>query len=106
MQYLSFTFVGYGILAMAWMYTLRSVRFLVLRKGSAQVSLVTYTPFGHNRIMNVPLNCLSAQESRQTANVLLPLKVKERRLFYIMDMRGTFLNKDLYDRTIGLKRRF
>lgn len=91
---------------MAWMYTLRSIRFLVLRKGSSQVALVTYGPFGHNRIMNVPLNNLSAQDSRQTAKVLLPLKVKERRLFYIMDMRGTFLNKELYDKTIGLKRRF
>lgn len=106
MQYFTFVFVGYGILAMAWMYTLRSIRFLVLRKGSAQVSLVTYTPFGRNRIIDVPLHCLSAQDSRQTAKVLLPLKVKGSRLYHIMDMRGTFLNKDLYDRTIGIKRRF
>lgn len=90
---------------MAWMYTLRSVRFLVLRKGSAQVSLVTYGPFGYNRIMNVPLKCLSAQDSRQTAKVLLPLKVKGKRFYYILDMRGTFLNNELYDRTVGLKRR-
>lgn len=90
---------------MSWLYTLRSIRFLVLRKGGAHVTLVTYSPFGHNRMMNVPLNCVSAQDSRQAAKVLLPIKVKGSRLYYILDMRGQFMNNQLYDNTVGLKRR-
>lgn len=87
------------------MYTLRSVRFLVLRKGGKDVSFVTYTPFGKNRILNVPVNCISAQEARAAAKSQLPLKVKNKNFFYILDMRGEFLNTKLFDYTAGLKRK-
>ncbi|GAB0100728.1 Transmembrane protein 223 [Sergentomyia squamirostris] len=101
---LSFCF-GWGILAMSWMYTLRSVRYLVLRKGGQNVSLVTYTPMGvGNRIMDVPLTCISAQESRGAARVHLPLKVKNRAFYYILDKKGTFPNEKLFDYTAGLRR--
>ncbi|XP_059613385.1 transmembrane protein 223 [Phlebotomus argentipes] len=97
--------IGWSVLAIGWMYTLRSVRFLVLRKGGQSVSLVTYTPFGiSNRIMTVPLNCISAVQSRQAARVNLPLKVKNKSFFYILDKRGTFTNSKLFDYTAGLKR--
>lgn len=88
------------------MFTLRSVRFLILRKGGKNLSLVTYGPFGHNRIMTVPLQDVSAQQPRELAGVLLPLKVRNRALFYVLDMRGEFRNTQLYDYTAGLSRRF
>ncbi|CAD7077479.1 unnamed protein product [Hermetia illucens] len=97
--------IGYGILAAAWLFSLRSVRFLILRKGGQKVSLVTYGPFGKNRIMEVPVNCISAQESRDAARVQLPLKVKNRAFYFILDMRGEFLNTRLYDHTAGLRRK-
>lgn len=87
------------------MFTLRSVRFLILRKGGKDISFVTYGPFNKNRIMTVPLKCVSAQESREIAKTQLPLKVKNRSLFYILDMRGEFKNPKLFDYTAGLKRR-
>ncbi|XP_037810844.1 transmembrane protein 223 [Lucilia sericata] len=98
--------IGYGILAAVWMFTLRSVRFLILRKGGRDVTLVTYGPFGHNRIMTVPLKSISAQQPREMAEVLLPLKVRNRSLFYVLDMKGEFKNTQLYDYTAGLNRRF
>uniref|UniRef100_A0A2M4AY38 Uncharacterized protein n=1 Tax=Anopheles triannulatus TaxID=58253 RepID=A0A2M4AY38_9DIPT len=98
-------FIGYGILFASWMFTLRSVRFLVLRKGGDQVSVVTYAPFGTNRIMDVPLKCISAQESREAARVTVPIKIKNRALFYVLDMRGEFLNTKLYDYTVGMSRK-
>ncbi|XP_055688466.1 transmembrane protein 223 [Lutzomyia longipalpis] len=99
--------IGWGVLALGWMFTLRSVRFLVLRKGGQTVSFVTYTPFGiSNRIMDVPLKCVSAQESREAARVQLPLKVKNHSLYYILDKKGTFPNGKLFDYTAGLKRNF
>uniref|UniRef100_A0A1I8PCE4 Transmembrane protein 223 n=1 Tax=Stomoxys calcitrans TaxID=35570 RepID=A0A1I8PCE4_STOCA len=98
--------IGYGILFTVWMFTLRSVRFLILRKGGRDVTLVTYGPFGHNRIMTVPLKDVSAQQPREIANVHLPLKVRNRSLFYVLDMRGEFKNTRLYDYTAGLNRHF
>lgn len=47
--------LGFGILCASWLYTLRSVRYLVLRKDAKTVSFVTYAPFGRNRIMEVPI---------------------------------------------------
>jgi hypothetical protein len=52
---------GYGTLAGSWFYTLRAVRFLILRKGGKEVSFVCYTPFGENRITTVPLNHVHKQ---------------------------------------------
>ncbi|XP_001361739.2 transmembrane protein 223 [Drosophila pseudoobscura] len=97
--------IGYGILFAVWMFTLRSVRFLILRKGGQSISFVTYGPFNRNRIMTVPLKCISAQESREMARVQLPIKVKDRTLYYVLDMRGEFRNPQLFDYTAGLKRR-
>lgn len=98
--------MGYGILAACWIFTLRSVRFLVLRKGGNAVSIVTYTPFGQNRIMNVPTNCVSAAESRHVAKATLPLKVKDKSLYYVLDMRGEFKNAALFDQTVGMSRKW
>ncbi|XP_055859145.1 transmembrane protein 223 [Episyrphus balteatus] len=97
--------IGYGILAVAWMYTLRSVRFLVLRKGGKELSFVTYGPFNKNRIITVPMNCVTAMESRGTARVQLPIKIKNKSFFYILDMRGEFKNTKLFDYTAGLSRK-
>ncbi|XP_055626222.1 transmembrane protein 223 [Toxorhynchites rutilus septentrionalis] len=97
--------IGYGILFASWMFTLRSVRFLVLRKGGKAVSVITYTPFGKNRMMEVPMNCISAHESREAARVTIPIKIKNRSFFYILDKKGEFPNSRLYDNTVGLKRK-
>lgn len=99
-------FPGYCVLFITWTFTLRSVRYLIALKNGKEVALVTYTPFGKNRIMNVPIKNISAQESRQTAKVYLPLKIKGSRLFYILDMKGEFKNTRLYDTSIGLRRKF
>lgn len=96
--------IGYGILFVSWMFTLRSVRYLVLRKGGKDVSFVTYTPFGTNRIMTVPLKMVSAEVARETAKSKLPLKIRSRAFYYILDMRGEFKNPKLFDYTVGLKR--
>ncbi|KAL1128860.1 hypothetical protein AAG570_013394 [Ranatra chinensis] len=96
--------VGYCFLFGAWMFTLRSVRYLILRKGGNTVSFVTYGPFGRNRILDIPLNKVSAAESRDLAKVHLPIKVKGHLFYYMLDMRGEFRNKRLFDVTAGLKR--
>lgn len=96
--------MGYGILMACWMFTLKSVRMLILRQGGQVVTFVTYTPFGVNRMMDVPLKFISAEESRQMARTLLPVKVKNRALYYVLDVRGEFKNPQLFDQTVGIRR--
>ncbi|XP_028029126.1 transmembrane protein 223 [Bombyx mandarina] len=98
--------IGAGSLTMIWMYTLRSVRYLVLHKGGKHVSLVTYAPFGRNRSMKVPIEDICCQERRTVAKVQLPLKVRNRMMHYMLDMRGEFKNPLLFDCTAGLLRKW
>lgn len=90
---------------MIWMYTLRSVRYLILNKGGRNISFVTYAPFGKNRIITVPIENVCCKESRNIARVQLPLKVKNTMMHFMLDMRGEFKNKKLFDCTAGLSRK-
>lgn len=47
---------------------------------------------------------VSAKQSRMTATVHLPLKVKGKYFHYILDMRGQFPNAKLFDYSAGLRR--
>ncbi|XP_038223500.1 transmembrane protein 223 [Zerene cesonia] len=98
--------IGTGSLSMIWMYTLRSVRYLILNKGGQHLTFVTYTPFGHNRMMKVPLENVCCKEDRKLAKIQLPLKVKNKMMHYMVDMRGEFKNPLLFDSTAGLARKF
>ncbi|XP_014248429.1 transmembrane protein 223 isoform X2 [Cimex lectularius] len=99
-------FFGCVMFGSACTFTLRSVRYLILRKGGKIISLVTYTPFGPNRIMDVPLRYVSAITSRTNARVHLPIKVHGKYLYYMLDMKGEFRNKALFDATAGMYRKF
>ncbi|XP_068222994.1 transmembrane protein 223 [Palaemon carinicauda] len=96
--------VGWGTMAIAWMYTLRCVRFLVLKKGGANVMFITFSPFNRYKSLTVPLKDISAKQSRMSATAYLPLKVKGKYMNFILDMRGEFLNTKLFDYSAGLQR--
>ncbi|XP_066960599.1 LOW QUALITY PROTEIN: transmembrane protein 223 [Macrobrachium rosenbergii] len=96
--------VGWGTMAIAWMYTLRCVRFLVLKKGGANVMFVTFSPFNRYKSLTVPLKEVSARQSRMSSTAYLPLKVKGKYMHFILDMRGEFLNTRLFDYSAGLQR--
>lgn len=98
--------IGYGILVISWMFTLRSVRYLVLRKGGADITIVTYGPFGYNRMLTVSLQDISCKEMRTAARSQLPMKVRKHYLHYILDMKGEFRNTALFDNTAGLRRQW
>lgn len=91
---------------MIWMYTLRSVRYLILNKGGKHLTIVSYTPYGKNRMLKVPLENVCCKETRNAAKVQLPLKIKNKLMHYMLDMRGEFKNGLLFDCTAGLKRKF
>lgn len=87
------------------MLSLRTVRYLILRKGAKDVAFVTYGPFGKNRIMNVPLNCISAVQIRNPDVSSLPIKVKNRSFHYMLDSKGKYNNTEIFDHYINVKRR-
>ncbi|KAK7063038.1 hypothetical protein SK128_024445 [Halocaridina rubra] len=96
--------IGWSTMAFVWLYTLRCVRYLVLKKGGESLMFVTYTPFNRKQYMTVPLQHVSAKQSRTTSKVYLPLKVKGKYLYYVLDMRGQFPNTRLFDYSAGLQR--
>jgi len=96
--------MGYGILFGSWMYIIRSVRYLVLRKDRKTLSFVTYGPLGNNRIMDVPLDCVSAEGSRLSGGSQMPVKVKNKSLYYMVELKGDFLHPKLFDQTVGIRR--
>lgn len=98
--------IGTGSLGIIWMYTLKSVRFLILNKGGRNLTFVTYTPFGKNRIIKIPIDHVCCKESRLNARVQLPLKVKNYWMHFMLDMRGEFRNPLLFDSTAGLMRKW
>ena len=76
-----------------------------MRKDGKTISLVCYTPFGKNRIMDVPLKNISVSESRTSSRAYLPVKVKDTRFYYLLDMKGDFKNTRLFDNVIALNRK-
>ncbi|KAJ8927718.1 hypothetical protein NQ314_019779 [Rhamnusium bicolor] len=96
--------IGWGILCVTWMYSLKSVKYLILRKGGKEVTIVTYTPAGSNRMFTLGLENLNCKTIRTVTKSQLPIKVKGHYLHYMLDMRGEFTNPTLFDHTAGLKR--
>jgi len=96
--------LGWGTMAVSFIYTLRCVKYLILKKGGNSISFVTFSPSGKNRYLTVPIEQVSARQSRVSAGVHLPIKVKGKYMHYILDMRGVFPNVRLFDNTAGLRR--
>ncbi|XP_060520156.1 transmembrane protein 223 [Cylas formicarius] len=96
--------IGWGTLAITWIFTLRSVKYLILRKGGDQLSIVTYTPLGKNRILTLGIDNVSAKETREAAKAVVPIKVRGHAFHYMVDMKGEFKQPELFDSTAGLNR--
>lgn len=96
---------GFAVLGMVWTFTLRSVRYLVLRKGGGEVSFVTYGPLGTNRIRTVPLRSVTGLERRDAARTFLPIKVKNIRWYFVLDVRGKYMNQELFDHVVNTRRK-
>lgn len=99
-----FFVLGNVVLGGAWLFSTRSVRYLVLQKGGRHLQILTYMPFVHHRVVRVPLDAVSCSYSRNELVSHLPLKVKGRWFYFILDRRGTFPNAKLFDCTAGMKR--
>lgn len=96
--------IGTLVLAAGLLFSLRSVRSVMLRAGGQQVTLTTHAPFGWGAHITVPLNQVSCMAHRGEVPAVLPLKVKGRRFYFLLDKAGHFPNTQLFDNTVGAYR--
>lgn len=95
---------GSLVLGAGLLFSLRSVRSVMLRAGGKQVTLTTHAPFGWGAHFTVPLNQVSCMAHRGEVPAMLPLKVKGRRFYFLLDKAGHFPNTKLFDNTVGAYR--
>ncbi|KAF5925994.1 hypothetical protein HPG69_016030 [Diceros bicornis minor] len=96
--------IGTLVLGAGLLFSLRSVRSVMLRAGGKQVTLSTHAPFGLGAHFTVPLNQISCMAHRGEVPAMLPLKVKGRRFYFLLDKAGHFPNTKLFDNTVGAYR--
>ncbi|XP_002821686.2 transmembrane protein 223 [Pongo abelii] len=96
--------IGAVVLGAGLLFSLRSVRSVVLRAGGQQVTLTTHAPFGLGAHFTVPLKQVSCMAHRGEVPAMLPLKVKGRRFYFLLDKTGHFPNTKLFDNTVGAYR--
>ncbi|XP_004449283.2 transmembrane protein 223 [Dasypus novemcinctus] len=96
--------IGTLVLGAGLLFSLRSVRSVILLAGGQQVTLTTHAPFGLRAHFTVPLHQVSCMAHRSEVPAMLPLKVKGRRFYFLLDKAGHFPNMQLFDNTVGAYR--
>jgi len=95
---------GTLVLGAGLLFSLRSVRSVMLQAGGKHVTLTTHAPFGLGAHFTVPLNQVSCMAHRGEVPAMLPLKIKGRRFYFLLDKAGHFPNTKLFDNTVGAYR--
>ncbi|XP_076463909.1 transmembrane protein 223-like [Babylonia areolata] len=95
---------GYTVLCISVMYPMRAVKQLWLLKGGNFIRLETYSVIARQQSLTVPVSNISCLQSRTDSAAQIPMKVKGRWFFYLLDKRGHFHNTQLFDFAVGLSR--
>ncbi|XP_035428331.1 transmembrane protein 223 [Cygnus atratus] len=99
--------LGSLIVAAGCVFPLRAVRQVTLLRGGAAVAISTHGPLGLGRgpSFTVPLHHVSCRAHRSEVPAMIPLKVKGRPFFFLLDKRGQLYNARLFDITVGAYRK-
>lgn len=99
--------MGSLIMAAGCFIPLRSVRLLTLHRGGSHVTICTHGPMGLGRGLSitVPLRHCSCRAHRSHIRTSIPIKVKGRAAFFLLDARGQLENPKLFDITVGAYRK-
>ncbi|NXQ42743.1 TM223 protein, partial [Catharus fuscescens] len=94
--------VGSLVVAAGWLLPLRSVRRVTLLRGGTEVTIGTHGPlgFGH-RSLTVPLRDVSGRAHRAEVAAAIPIKVRGRPFFFLLDKGGQLSDPRLFDVTVG-----
>ncbi|XP_011312727.1 transmembrane protein 223 isoform X2 [Fopius arisanus] len=97
-------FAAIGTTMMIWIFTCKSLKYIILNKGGSSATLVTYHPTKGSTAKIVPLEDIVIKKDRNDVGAFISLKVTGTRFFYLVDKDGIFVNPHLYDQTIALDR--
>ncbi|XP_011504551.1 PREDICTED: transmembrane protein 223-like [Ceratosolen solmsi marchali] len=92
------------VLFVIWYVTKRSVKYIVLHKGSTKASIVTYHPIKGEHKITVPLSEISCTVSRLDKRSCVYIKIRNNKFNYMIEKAGSFVNPELFDATIGTHR--
>ncbi|NXI08566.1 TM223 protein, partial [Irena cyanogastra] len=94
--------VGSLTVAAGWLLPLRAVRRVTLLRGGAAVAIGTHGPLGlGQRTLTVPLRDVSGRAHRAQVAAAVPIKVRGRPFFFLLDKGGRFSDPRLFDVTVG-----
>ncbi|XP_068779887.1 transmembrane protein 223 [Struthio camelus] len=99
--------LGSLIVAAGCLLPLRAVRRVTLLRGGRHVAIGTHAPLGLGRggSFTVPLRHVSCRAHRGEVPAALPLKVKGRPFYFLLDKGGHISNPRLFDLTVGAYRK-
>ncbi|XP_015120003.1 transmembrane protein 223 [Diachasma alloeum] len=98
----AFAAISTGVLI--WMYTCRSLKYIILNKGGTSATLVTYHPIKGSASKVVPLEDILIKSDRNDVGHFISLKLRGTGMYHLIDKDGIFVNPDLYDLTVALDR--
>lgn len=98
--------VGSVVLYFSMVYPSRFIRVIKLLKGGEQVFVETYGPFGIKRSRTILLKDVSAQWADRATEKYFPLKIRGKKLNFLVFQDGEFFNRHLFNQTVGLYRKF
>lgn len=97
--------VAYLVMFFTWIYPQRTITQLKLLKGGRNLDVSTYTHFARTRTLTVPVDHFSCMQGRVAKGNQVHAKIKNRWFYFQMDKRdGQFVNHNLFDYVVGLKR--
>jgi hypothetical protein len=102
-----FACFGWAIFGLFSSYTMRSVHSIILRRGGKNVTIRTLRTLPSDRYLrsiNVPLQDLTARQSRTQPGATISLQLRGGMFYFIIDKSGEFLHPTLFDNTIGVWR--
>uniref|UniRef100_A0A8C5QQ76 Transmembrane protein 223 n=1 Tax=Leptobrachium leishanense TaxID=445787 RepID=A0A8C5QQ76_9ANUR len=94
-----------GELAAGLLFSLRSVCAITLHRGGEKVTIATAGFFGVGSSFSMPLRHISSMAHRSEVPAMIPLKVKGRPLYFLLDKQGHVSNAKLFDITVGAYRK-
>ena len=89
------------------LFAVRSVRYIILKPGGRSVRITTFSITGaanRYRHYDIPLENVSAFQYRNTGVSYIPLKLKGKWFFFLVDSKGHFYKPSLFDQTVGVFR--
>ncbi|XP_034281229.2 transmembrane protein 223 [Pantherophis guttatus] len=96
--------VGTLIFVAGFFFARRSVSRILLLRGSQEVTFTTYYLFGYTSSFTVPLRHICCMSHRSEVAAIIPVKIKGKPFYFLLDKQGSITNNPLFDITVGAYR--